>query len=56
MADLDDGDTHEAHSVVWQQLHFDGWVAHEGQSNGAKVGCHRGQPNFEPQLALKIQV
>ena len=29
-ARLSDGDLHEAHSVVGQQLHFDGWGPHKG--------------------------
>ena len=47
---------HEAHSVVGQQLHFDGWGSHEGQGHCAKVRRHGRQPDLQPQLALQVQI
>lgn len=54
--DLDDRHPHEAHSVVGQQLHFDGRRPHKRQGDGPKIGGHRSQPDLQPQLALQIQI
>ena len=53
---LQDGDAHQAHAVVGQQLHFDGGRPHKGQRDGAKVGAHGRQPDLQPHLALQVQI
>ena len=54
--DLQDGDAHEADTVVGQQLDFDGGGAKEGDAEGADVRGHGGQSDLEPQLASQVEV
>ena len=53
---LQDGDTHEADTVVGQQLHFDGGGTKESDAEGANVRGHGGQSDLEPQLASQVEI
>ena len=55
-ARLQDGDAHDAHAVVRQQLQADDGRAHECGRQAANVGCHGRQAQLQPQAALQVQV
>jgi len=53
---LQDGDAHDAHAVVRQQLQADDGRAHERGRQAADVGRHGRQAQLQPQAALQVQV